>query len=411
MSTTASPNRWVPFQCPSCFGLFRVRKSQVGETGHCPTCRSLNHLSERGPSAETKPREATPVSDEALLEKVSVAKTMTPEEIENQEAERKRRRRQYSGAAEDTIDWEEEKSSSRRPKGLPWQLVWSMVLGMGVILAAGVYYVKNSKPTPTKGGSAIIADPQAQAMLDEMLEKDKSEIYLDETGKDMTIDAVDQYKKFDLLKVEGAVKAFLTSGSVEERAKWIRDPERVKPMMLQFYGGNELEAEGFEFLNKSEVSYRGNLLTTLVQTADFLSSPIAIERVGKGEEAVYLVDWESWVGYCDMKPEDMRVKKPTDEILMRVVVKPESYYNYDFSDDSTWRSYRMELRDSEYSFLGYAKINSETDKHFLGLRKNGGSVPCIVRVVYPPKARGKDLVEIVEVVSDGWILPEKEKEK
>lgn len=411
MSKTATPNRWVPFQCPSCFGLFRVRKSQIGDTGHCPTCRSLNHLSERGPVAEAKPREVTAEPDDALLQKVSVAKTMTPEEAEKLEAERKRRRRQYSGAVEESIDWEEEKTGSRKAKGLPWQLVWSMVLGVCVVLAVGVYYVKNSKPTQTKGRSGIIADPEAQAMLDEILEKDKSDIYVDETGKDTTIDAVDQYKKFDLLKVEESVKGFLTSETVEERAKWIREPGRVKPLMMEFYGGDGLEAEGFEFLNKSEVSYRGSLLTTLVQTADFLSSPIAIERGGKGEDAKYLVDWESWVGFCEMKPEDMRVKKPTAKVLMRVVVKPESYYNYTFSDDKTWRSYRMELRDSEYSFLGYAKINSEVDKHFLELRKKGGNSPCIVRVTYPPKARAKDLVEIVEIVSDGWILPDKAKKK
>jgi hypothetical protein len=32
-------------------------------------------------------------------------------------------------------------------------------------------------------------------------------------------------------------------------------------------------------------------------------------------------------------------------------------------------------------------------------------------VVYPPEARAKDQVEIVEVVSDGWIQGELEKNK
>ena len=61
----------------------------------------------------------------------------------------------------------------------------------------------------------------------------------------------------------------------------------------------------------TEVSYRGNLLTTMVQKADFLSSPIAVERVVSEDGEVYKVDWESWVGYCDFTPEEMRSKKPT----------------------------------------------------------------------------------------------------
>ena len=387
-----------------------MRKSQLGETGHCPTCHSLNHLSENGPSAAAKPRESVAGPAEVLLEKVSVAKPMTPEEITKQEDDRRKRRRQYTGGLGDQIDWEEEGATLVK-KGPPLKVVWSLVMGSVVLLALGIHYVKNVKPDPVKGGSSIVGDPEAQAMLDDILEKNKADIYVDETGKDSTVDAVDQYKRFDMQKVEVVVKGFLKTQTVEERAKWSCDSERVLPLMKKFYEGNEIESEGFEFLNKTEVSYRETILTTLVQTADFLTYPIAVERNGEGEDAKYHVDWESWVGYCAMNPEEMRRKKPTDPVLMRVIVSPANYYNYTFADDKEWRSYRMELRDSEYAFLGYAKKNSEIDKHFSEIRRKGGRGPCIVKVVYPPNARAQDQVEIVEIISDGWILPESAKKK
>jgi hypothetical protein len=37
----------------------------------------------------------------------------------------------------------------------------------------------------------------------------------------------------------------------------------------------------------------------LVQKANFLTAPIALERVIDGEEESYQIDWESWVGYGD----------------------------------------------------------------------------------------------------------------
>jgi len=412
MSSTTSPNRWVPFQCPSCFGLFRVRKSQIGETGHCPTCRSLNHLSEEAQSAAASPRASVSDPNETLLEKVSVAKPMTPEEIARREASRKTHRRQYdsSGGGGGDLNWEEETTAPVK-KGTSWRVAWSLVMGTFVLLALGAHYVKNVRPDSVNRGSSVITDPKAREILNEILEKGKTDIYVDETGRDSTVDAVDQYKQFDLQEIEVVVKNFLKSETVAERMKWVRHSDRVLPLMKKFYVADEVEAEGFESLNKTATSYLDNLLTTIVQTADFLSSPIAIEKTGEGEDVKYLVDWESWVGYCEMKPEEMRIKKPTEPVLMRVIANRENYYNFTFSDDKEWTSYRMELKDSEYSFLGYAKKNSKVDEFFSVLRRKGGTNPCIIKVVYPPKARAKDQVEIVEVVSDGWIQREPEKNK
>ncbi|MDA7909647.1 hypothetical protein N9B18_01285, partial [Akkermansiaceae bacterium] len=140
-----------------------------------------------------------------------------------------------------------------------------------------------------------------------------------------------------------------------------------------------------------------------VQKADFLSSPIAVERIVDGEEESYLIDWESWVGYCDYTPEQMRMEKPDKPFLMRVLVQPASYYNYEFSDDGKWRSLGLELKDSIYSFLGYVERDSEQDKRFRVMMKGGKVVACMVRVAYPTGSRSKDQVEILEIVGSGWL--------
>lgn len=403
MNAISKAKRWVPFQCPSCFGLFRLRRSQVGSVGHCPTCRTVIRVSEDGPTAAGSPVLKEVLSGEALLDRVAVAQPMTPEEVVKHEASRTSRKRHVQQGPADTIDWEE-KAKVGSKSGPSWQVMGSAAMILVLVLAGAAFYVKNKAPGKGSGRSSVIGDSESQAILKEILEKDRDDVYTNEDGVDSTIESVDRYKDFDMMQVEAAVKGFLNSGTITERLKFCRDPERVRPLMVNFYDGEEIEAEGMESLNKAEVSYRDDFLTLVVRTADFLQYPIALVKIGIGEDVRYLVDWESWVGFCDLTPEEMRAGKPTTPITMRVIVSPENYYNYGFSDDKEWGAFRLELRDSTFSFLGYAKRNSEVEKALAQVQKSKKQSPFVVKVVYPPKARSQEQVEIVEILSSGWIL-------
>ena len=84
--------------------------------------------------------------------------------------------------------------------------------------------------------------------------------------------SIDEYEKFDLGEIEKVVKKFLNSGTVSERLKYVREGVRVRPLMKKYYGGEEIKAEGFSNLSRSEVRYRGALITTFVRTGDFSGS-------------------------------------------------------------------------------------------------------------------------------------------
>ena len=129
-------------------------------------------------------------------------------------------------------------------------------------------------------------------------------------------ETVDDFKKFDLEKISEVVKAFLSAGTVTERVKYVRDPKRVLPLMKTFYGAEKFKAEGFESLDKFKVSFRGEMLTSIVEMGDYLTAPIAIERMA-GKSDVYRVDWESWVGYCEMKIEVMKKDRPVEPVMVR----------------------------------------------------------------------------------------------
>jgi len=368
MSVGSTKNRWVPYQCPLCFGLFRLKKEQIGSAGHCPTCQSVIRVPEETGEAEGLPIKSstlgeTPSEEQVeettsvLLEKISEAKQMSEEELAEQEEAYQNRKRLYVG---------------------------------------GVNQIE--------GGKTVLGDVAAQAELDAILELDSESRYRDENGVDSAIESVDGHEEFDIAKIELVLREFLDSSTLSERVKWVRDPERVRPMMLRYYQGEELEPEGLNLINRSSVTFRRPFMIATVQTGQFLNYPITVERFEEEGEDYYKVDWESWVGYCDYRPEEMRRLKPTDPFLLRVLISKGNYYNYDFSDEKEWVCYQLEIKDSEYSFSAYARRGSIQNRELERKLRNDDIATYMIRVRFPEGARSQDQLEIVELVSTGWLI-------
>jgi len=80
-------------------------------------------------------------------------------------------------------------------------------------------------------------------------------------------------------------------------------------------------------------------VSILVTQADFLQKPIALELTDDGRA---LVDWESWVGYCEEPWESFISNQTTQSTLVRVKALESSYYNFNFSDDSQWACFELQ---------------------------------------------------------------------
>ncbi|MEJ6578801.1 MAG: hypothetical protein QNL33_10680 [Akkermansiaceae bacterium] len=232
---------------------------------------------------------------------------------------------------------------------------------------------------------------------------------------DEVVEAVTDTAKFDLDEIEGTVEAFLNAETVTERLKYVRDGERVLPLMKKHYGGEKIEPEGFKSFEPNAATYRASLMTAKVETGDYSTLIIAVERVvveviGE-DEVVYKVDWESWVGFCEMSVEDMRRAQPTEPVLLRALVSSDSYYNFSFNDDEKWDSYRLLFRNSDETLSGYVKVGSEASKQLADLRRANERITYTLKVVYPTDGRSKSQVKIVEVVQRGWVIEMWEEKK
>lgn len=414
MSDSSASNRWVPFHCPVCSGIFRLRRNQVGRCGHCPSCDAVIRtsgevVSHKRPSAENG-------ADESLLDRISVARTMTPEEVAEKKEKLESWKRQQAAAVADTIEWEADGEEPTKT-GPSLHLIWSGVMALVLLLALGVFYVKEmtggKRANQSSDGKVVVGESESLAILDEILNKDLTENFENADGIDPAAEIKRRQQEFKMDEIQERVSSFLSSETVSDRLKYVRDSERVAPLMVSHYGGEQIDAEGFREMAKDPVGLGKGFVITSVQTADFITNQIAIERVATGEEVEYLVDWESWVGFCDLSADELRATKPTDPQLVRVLVSASNYYNYEFSDESKWACYKLELKDEDLTFLGYTERGSEVDHAFLDLKKRTTGELALrkglyaLKVAYLPNASSLDQVEILEIVSSSWVVRSK----
>ena len=231
--------RWMPFQCPTCFALFRLQKGNAGRRGHCPQCHVVLTVPVFGKEYASFQGQKKTASE---AKTIALARVEDPEEVKSWKDSPSQRKRKYIGESDEVLNWEEAKSEEEKPYS--WMVACSCALMVAVLSAVGIYLVKNA---PSKKGwstSVVIGDAASAAALEKSLILPENTSYLNEEGVDVTKKKVEEYEKFDVVKIENAVKKFMTSGSIQERLAFTRDPERVKPLMEKYLVMRSLSRRG-----------------------------------------------------------------------------------------------------------------------------------------------------------------------
>ena len=206
-------------------------------------------------------------------------------------------------------------------------------------------------------------------------------------------------EKAILAAAETAARKFLEAENVDELLPLVRNPAQTEARMRKFYPQGRIEAPGLLKFNSTEgFSLQGSLASIAVVTRRQEERLIAFIETPDGLK----VDWESWVGWSEIPWAEFLSTKPEEARVFRVKVSPVDYYNFEFSDELNWRSYRLESPDREHSIFGYVPRDSELD---LRIRPDGTAtgVPMILALKFPAGATSDNQVEIKRFVADGWV--------
>lgn len=194
----------------------------------------------------------------------------------------------------------------------------------------------------------------------------------------------------------------------ETKLKYIRAPGHLVPVVREYYQKHPIvPAEDVRLGMAQPVTLNG--LEILKLEATLLPSGQLFEAMLERDPHGHLkVDWEVAVDYQEIDWNQFAAEQRTDPVQLRVVAREEDYYNFQYSDDSVYRCYRLWYPHSEWpTFYGYVKRDGEIDRQMQEhiTLSGDGRYAFILSLAYAEETpKEAPLVEIREVVCPSWVI-------
>lgn len=372
--TDAMENRrlWNAYVCPACRLVFKYPDEDRKHGAACPACRQVLQI----PEPNSIPFASTP-------------KKRDPDTGRQKKIRKRRKNTQRNRQ----ISWEDEPSpklvrkGQRKQKSAP-VLITGAILLIGLLAWLFAFLLETEKkanlPTAATSKPAQTIEPPATSTKPNETNADDSAI-----EQDTAI----------INEAENLARKFLSAQSVEELRALIRHPDVSIPRIMKLHPDGKIRMSGLQTFNPSQqIRQFENILSTIVRTNDFEERALIFIMTAEGMR----IDWESWEGWCEMSWEEFMSSRPTEEKIFRVKLGKTNYYNFDFSDDSKWTSYRLLSRDEKHQIYGYVKRNAELEAALSGTQPSSDMF-LTLSLKFPPNPSSNNQVIIERIISDGWV--------
>lgn len=283
---------------------------------------------------------------------------------------------------ESPVDDNWEDPAGRSGKSVPWG--WLVLLGC-LFAGAIIWSLSEVSRSTDKQGKLI-----GQAKV--TLEKETEE----QLDAEAVIEMIDQ-----------SVHSFFDCRSVEEMLRYVRQPQRVAPLMERYYAEKAPEPlRVAKILSLDPVTIDGRATFWMVscELGVGQTAQVVVEVISPTEVKV---DWETFVAYQPKDWDEFARSRPggyTGDF--RVFVEPDNFYSYEFTDSDAFSSFRLTALRGEESLNGYVYRNSELEAVILDAiaRNGGGSTPMILRLHLPKGLLSKRGVVVKELVCPRWLF-------
>ncbi|NJM38129.1 MAG: hypothetical protein HC845_09895 [Akkermansiaceae bacterium] len=367
-----SARQWNGFVCPDCRLVFRVPGGCAGGGVVCPSCKRLLRIPGLGdqppllPLPKIQPLKPTENTDDLKVPQIT-----------------KQRRRHPKKSIEhgsDDQSWESETTFSK--KGNNRQSLKGLIFGAAtlalLLILGGILLLQKDDKKPVVAVERIAPTvPVAPSEPDE-----KNLINAQAAA----------------IKVEPLVRKFLSAKTVDEILPLVRNPQVAESRIKNFYPeGKMIPFELAQYNLPGTADSADEVVSIYVRDRDFKDREIALIATPEG----YKIDWESWIGWSEISVSDFMAKKPENPKTFRVTLSEVKYYNFDFTDDSKWTSYRIGFPNQE-SLYGYVEKDSILHQR-IKLQEGQKQQKVILSLKYPPEASRNDQVLVHDLLSIGWV--------
>jgi hypothetical protein len=240
---------------------------------------------------------------------------------------------------------------------------------------------------------------------------DKAEVKADqirrETHSSLVGEATNEREANQLIdRIDKTLRDFFDTDSVDTLAKLVRQPERVTPLMRQYYSNKPVfsaRVRTIKTLRPLTLDNRGNFWMTSIVLSNDQTRHLLLEILASGEARI---DWETMVCFQPMKWDDFAVQRPPGKSLdFRVYVERDSLYSHEFMDATRWVCFRLTAQESEETLFGYAPAKSEIALTLIKLLKQNPKhkAALILRLGSPAALQSRRGVVIEKLINERWL--------
>ncbi|RCL36417.1 MAG: hypothetical protein DBX00_06500 [Verrucomicrobia bacterium] len=213
-----------------------------------------------------------------------------------------------------------------------------------------------------------------------------------------------------LERLEIRTDAYLRASSVEEKARYVRNRGRVLPLMKDYYLRHPLTAKRvsvIENIRPTEVGKRPFFVVEVAVEGEEELGLLLVEDCGDGE---LRFDWESEVTYQPVEIASYVENKPTESMAFRAYAQLDSFYSFEFSDQSRYQSFKLTFREDDEFLFGYADRSSVEGRGLLALlEEKEEGLPVLVQLRFSQDTKSVRSVLIEKVLATSWVWSGKER--
>ena len=200
--------------------------------------------------------------------------------------------------------------------------------------------------------------------------------------------------------------AFLAAKTNEERLKWVRDPEQIAPILADWYATGPGSREVVESLLLRQIppnTSRINLTSPpeharfLVRMKDGERRQLSILRTPEGGK----IDFACFIRHGSA-PWPAILSGEVAEADVRVLVMPDAYHNFNYLDETKWRSFVLSSPDLDERIHLYAPVDLPNLREMpRGWLKEPRSMFLRIKQTSRENLARKQF-ELVEILAPGW---------
>ena len=240
----------------------------------------------------------------------------------------------------------------------------------------------------------------------------------EETGTEVAQEAAANL--LELEDTKEVLQGFIEADTIAERLKWVRDSERVHPLMIAHYerqdNGDYLPAiEQVTWSVSGMVDDRKFTKLSVRFKDDELRA--AVFEIGENGPKL---DWESFVFFADPPISEFVSTQPSEPAVYRVTCSKGDYYNPPYDDEAKYLCFDVVAPNGIAQCFAYTTIDSEVVMELGELLKRERdrrirtgttgeklSVKVTLKLHFDKDESGisDSQAWIDEVVSDSWLVP------